>query len=123
MCLSICMINERSKEDAMKVVKRMGSFYVELKDQSLDFASVMDQYLSNLATREGSIEVHPELDRTVRVWLYGDLIFLDFDEWARRRDGDGFVLISGVGVVDHLLDEFIVSNTDIVVVLHVLHKI
>lgn len=101
----------------------MRSFYVELEDQSLDVASFMDQYLSNLTTCKGSIEVHSELDGAIRVWFYADPMLLDLDERTRCRDGYDFVLVSGIGVVDHLLDEFIVSHTDIIVVLYVLHKI
>lgn len=96
---------------------------MELEYQSLDVASVMHQKLSDLASCEGPIEVHPELNGAIRVRFDADLVLLDLDEWTRRRDGDGFVLISGVGVADHLLDEFIVSDTNVVVVLHVLHRI
>lgn len=101
----------------------MRSFYVELEDQSLDVASIMDQYLSNLAACKGSIEVHPELNGSIRVRFDADLIFLDSDKWTRRGDCDDFVLISSVGVIDHLLCEFVIGHADIVVVLHVLHKI
>lgn len=101
----------------------MRSFYVELEDQSLDVAFIMDQNLSYLAACNGSIEVHPKLNGSIRVRFDADLIFLDSDERTGRRDGDDFVLISGVGVIDHLLCEFVIGHADIVVVLHVLHKI
>ena len=96
---------------------------MELEDQSLDVAAVVDHKLSYLAARECSIEVHPELNAAVWVRFDADLVLFDFDEWTRRGDGDSLVLIGGVGVVDHFLDEFVVSDADIVVVLHVLHRI
>lgn len=99
----------------------MRSFYVELEDQSLDIASVEDHYLSDLTGCEGSIEVHPELNRAIWVWFDADLVILDFDEWSGGRDGDDLVLISRVSITDLLFDEFIVGDSDVVVVLHMLH--
>lgn len=58
----------------------MRSFYLELEDQSLDVFSIMHQDLSNLAACEGSIEVHPKLDRAIRVRFYANPIILDPDE-------------------------------------------